>query len=70
MPNKRKEGRRTASVVLDDETWQLLKAEANKRGTNISNLLEELALKNFGKQNENSKNNTKGESNPAKGSAK
>lgn len=43
MPNQRATYRKTASIVLDKETWAFLKSEAEKLGTNVSNLIEQLA---------------------------
>ena len=39
MPNQRAAYRKTASIVLDKETWAFLKSEADKLGTNVSNLM-------------------------------
>ena len=49
MPNKRNPNRRAFGIALNIETLELLKAEAKKQGTNISNLLENLTIEKYGK---------------------
>ena len=49
MPNKRNPNRKAFGIALNLDTIELLKAEAMKQGTNISNLLEQLTLERYGK---------------------
>lgn len=48
MPNKRNPNRKAFGIALNIDTIELLKAEATRQGTNISNLLEKLTLERYG----------------------
>ncbi|MBR6389593.1 MAG: hypothetical protein IKS15_05685 [Opitutales bacterium] len=55
MPNQRSKKRKSTSITIDVGLLKLLKSEAAKSRTNVSNLLEKIAKEKYNIKDENEK---------------